>query len=81
MLGRPCLTLRDRTERPVTVSAGTNQVVGTESGKIVAEVLGLIETPPSAVGVPELWDGSAGTRIVTELARALESNIVGRTEA
>jgi UDP-N-acetylglucosamine 2-epimerase (non-hydrolysing) len=81
MLGRPCLTLRDRTERPVTVTAGTNQVVGTESSKIVAEALGLIETPPPAVGVPELWDGSAGARIVTKLARALESAVVGRIEA
>jgi UDP-N-acetylglucosamine 2-epimerase (non-hydrolysing) len=81
LLGRPCLTLRDRTERPVTVTAGTNRVVGTEAGKIVSETIDLIETPPAAAGVPELWDGRAGERIVAQLARALESDVAGRIEA
>ena len=49
--------------------------------QLVAEALGLIETPPTSAGIPELWDGSAGERIITKLARALESEVVGRIEA
>jgi UDP-N-acetylglucosamine 2-epimerase (non-hydrolysing) len=81
VLGRPCLTLRDRTERPVTVTAGTNRVVGTDSEKVVSETLSLIEAPPAARRVPELWDGRAGERIVEYLSRALEANAAGRVEA
>jgi UDP-N-acetylglucosamine 2-epimerase (non-hydrolysing) len=81
MLGRPCLTLRDRTERPVTVTAGTNRVVGTNNEKVVSETLRLIEAPPAARRVPELWDGRAGERIVAHLSRALAADAIGRVEA
>jgi UDP-N-acetylglucosamine 2-epimerase (non-hydrolysing) len=68
-LGIPCLTLRDNTERPVTVELGTNRVVGTDPLKIVAEAeaaLGRarIEDAPR---VPPLWDGHTAERILDAL--------------
>ena len=61
-LGVPCLTLRDNTERPVTVTHGTNQLVGRDPGRIVAAALSVLDTPPSP-RTPDLWDGHAGERI------------------
>jgi UDP-N-acetylglucosamine 2-epimerase (non-hydrolysing) len=63
-LGVPCLTIRENTERPVTVTEGTNQLVGQEPAKIVnaaREVLGGITKRGR---VPHLWDGCAAERIV-----------------
>ena len=68
-LGVPCLTLRENTERPITVSRGTNRLVGPDPSKIeqaVAEVLA--GRWPSGVR-PELWDGHAARRIVDVLTR------------
>lgn len=66
MLGVPCLTLRDSTERPVTVTEGTNAVIGTDPDRIVAEVARVRSS-----GVPQrrpaLWDGQAGERIADVL--------------
>jgi UDP-N-acetylglucosamine 2-epimerase (non-hydrolysing) len=76
VLGRPCLTLRESTERPVTVTEGTNQVVGVDAAKIAAETIRLLDSPVAAAKhVPELWDGKAGERIVALLGRALESEV------
>jgi UDP-N-acetylglucosamine 2-epimerase (non-hydrolysing) len=60
-LGVPCLTLRENTERPVTVAEGTNEVVGTDPGRIVAAALRALEGG-KAGRVPALWDGRAGER-------------------
>jgi UDP-N-acetylglucosamine 2-epimerase (non-hydrolysing) len=68
-LGVPCLTLRENTERPVTVSQGTNRVIGTEPERILTEVRGALLRPMSAGGIPPLWDGAAADRIVEVLAR------------
>ncbi len=69
-LGIPCLTLRDNTERPVTVSAGTNRVVGTRTENIVAGVgESLASTVPGRI--PDLWDGHAADRIAAVLIRFL----------
>ena len=69
-LGIPCLTLRDNTERPVTVSAGTNRVVGTRTESIVAGVSeSLASTVPGRI--PDLWDGHAADRIAAVLIRFL----------
>lgn len=59
----PCLTLRSNTERPVTVTVGTNVLVGGDSGKLKAELLKVLEGKAKAGDVPPLWDGRAGERI------------------
>jgi UDP-N-acetylglucosamine 2-epimerase (non-hydrolysing) len=64
MLGVPCLTLRDTTERPVTVTHGTNRVIGTCAKTIVREALRTLDDPPRPVAPPPLWDGNAARRIV-----------------
>jgi UDP-N-acetylglucosamine 2-epimerase (non-hydrolysing) len=60
-LGVPCLTLRENTERPITVSEGTNEVVGTDPERIVAAALRALASPGPA-RCPALWDGRAGER-------------------
>jgi UDP-N-acetylglucosamine 2-epimerase (non-hydrolysing) len=68
VLGVPCLTLRTSTERPVTVSEGTNRVVGTDPTRILKETLAILNgKTASAARIPELWDGGAGERIVHHL--------------
>jgi len=64
ILGVPCLTLRENTERPVTVTHGTNRVVGTDPVRIVDEALRTLADPPHPPGTPPLWDGHAARRIV-----------------
>jgi len=69
ILGVPCLTLRKTTERPVTVTHGTNRVIGTDPNRIVDEALRTLEHPPQPLAPPPLWDGRAAARIVDVLAR------------
>jgi UDP-N-acetylglucosamine 2-epimerase (non-hydrolysing) len=71
VLGVPCLTLRDSTERPVTVEMGTNRVVGRDSGRIVSAAAGLLGRRCRLAGIPELWDGRAGERIVAQIRDVL----------
>jgi UDP-N-acetylglucosamine 2-epimerase (non-hydrolysing) len=71
-LGIPCLTLRHNTERPVTVSEGTNHVVGNDPEVIKREAIRALEQPPKSKRVPELWDGHAATRIVDAIEAASE---------
>jgi UDP-N-acetylglucosamine 2-epimerase (non-hydrolysing) len=66
-LGVPCLTLRDNTERPVTVTHGTNRLVGSDPEVILAEVQKLLRDGPAPGRVPELWDGRAAGRIADVL--------------
>ena len=66
-LGVPCLTLRDSTERPVTITDGTNQLVGTDPERIVSASRRVLSAPPSPRR-PALWDGHAGQRIAATLA-------------
>jgi UDP-N-acetylglucosamine 2-epimerase (non-hydrolysing) len=66
VLGVPCLTLRDNTERPVTLTEGTNQLVGRDPDRIVAAARRVLEAPPAPQS-PALWDGSAGQRIADVL--------------
>ena len=67
ILGVPCLTMRENTERPVTVTEGTNILVGTDPGRIIAEAQGILTGKDREWRVPELWDGRAAERIVTVL--------------
>ncbi|MFN2515430.1 MAG: non-hydrolyzing UDP-N-acetylglucosamine 2-epimerase [Pyrinomonadaceae bacterium] len=65
VLGIPCVTLRETTERPVTVKMGTNKVVGTDPGTITTtafEALDRLKTPQHSV--PPLWDGHTADRIL-----------------
>lgn len=60
----PCLTLRDTTERPVTVTHGTNRIIGADPGRIVDEALETLNHPAQPAGPPPMWDGAAAGRIV-----------------
>jgi UDP-N-acetylglucosamine 2-epimerase (non-hydrolysing) len=71
-LGTPCLTLRDNTERPITVEEGTNQVVGRDPARIVATAVAVLRDPP-AKRRPALWDGKAGERIADVLLDRLRT--------
>jgi UDP-N-acetylglucosamine 2-epimerase (non-hydrolysing) len=76
-LGVPCLTLRENTERPITISQGTNLLVGTDPVKIVAAAREVLAGKSKAGRIPPLWDGHAAERIVETLLRVLP----GRKEA
>ncbi|MDQ0597202.1 UDP-N-acetylglucosamine 2-epimerase (non-hydrolyzing) [Streptomyces canus] len=65
-LGVPCVTLRDNTERPITVEQGTNALAGRDPARIVATVNRVLDAPP-APRRPELWDGRASDRIADVL--------------
>jgi UDP-N-acetylglucosamine 2-epimerase (non-hydrolysing) len=67
MLGVPCLTLRDSTERPITLTEGTNQLVGRDPDRIVKAALQVLAAPVPRPGKPALWDGQAGRRIAAAL--------------
>jgi UDP-N-acetylglucosamine 2-epimerase (non-hydrolysing) len=66
-LGIPCLTLRESTERPVTVSHGTNRVVGMRTADIL-KGFELALAPAASKQIPELWDGHAAERIANVIA-------------
>ncbi len=69
-LGIPCLTLREQTERPITVTQGTNRIVGTSPDRIVSEATRVLAEPRLQVARPPLWDGRAAERIVAILRGA-----------
>jgi UDP-N-acetylglucosamine 2-epimerase (non-hydrolysing) len=71
-LGVPCVTLRENTERPITVEQGTNTVVGQEPSRILAVVEDILGTGGKAGRIPELWDGKAAQRIASALRDWLE---------
>lgn len=62
-LGVPCLTLRTNTERPVTVTIGTNTLVGQDRQKLTAELTRVLDGGGNRGQIPPLWDGQAGERI------------------
>jgi UDP-N-acetylglucosamine 2-epimerase (non-hydrolysing) len=68
-LGIPCLTLRENTERPVTISEGTNTLVGTDPARVVAVARDALAGRGKAGRIPALWDGQASDRIA-EVFRA-----------
>ena len=70
-LGVPCLTLRENTERPITISEGTNLLIGTDPAKIVAAARDILGGKSKAGRIPPLWDGHAAERIVDILLRSL----------
>ena len=70
-LGIPCLTLRPNTERPVTITEGTNRLLGEDPASILPAAKPLIEGKFPEARCPKLWDGNAGIRIAEALARHL----------
>lgn len=70
MLGVPCVTLRNNTERPVTVTQGTNVLAGTSKKSIVRHALKQLKQRPKRIR-PRFWDGKAGQRIVKALVMML----------
>ncbi len=68
-LGVPCLTLRPNTERPITVTLGTNRVVGTDPADIYEGWRSVAEGRWPKGEIPELWDGKAAKRVVRALLR------------
>lgn len=66
VLGIPCLTVRENTERPITILEGTNTLVGTDPSRLLEAFRSVIDNPPPP-RAPQLWDGRAGSRIVDVL--------------
>ena len=70
-LGIPCLTLRENTERPITIELGTNKLVGTNTEKIKHAAFEILENPSkTGAKIPPLWDGHAAERICDALLAA-----------
>jgi len=66
-LGIPCLTMRENTERPVTIEIGTNILIGSDTEKVVTETKKILRGDVKNGMIPELWDGRAAERIVNIL--------------
>lgn len=66
-LGIPCLTIRENTERPITIEIGTNRLVGKDKNRIIDEGRKVLSSGVEGSKIPELWDGKASTRIVEVL--------------
>ena len=66
-LGIPCITLRNNTERPITVDEGTNTIAGLDSAKILTIFDEIMLTGGKAGRIPEFWDGQTSTRIAAEI--------------
>jgi UDP-N-acetylglucosamine 2-epimerase (non-hydrolysing) len=71
VMGVPCLTLRDNTERPETVTIGTNELIGTNPANLATFLAQLMAGRWKKGGIPDKWDGKAAERIVLELGRLL----------
>lgn len=71
VLGTPCLTLRENTERPITITEGTNTLVGTTTAKIIAAIDAVPARGTVTPRAPALWDGHAGERAAAAIDRFL----------
>ena len=74
VMGVPCLTLRDNTERPETVTVGTNELIGTDPAKLAPALARLMAGQWKKGAIPEKWDGHAAERIVAALEKQLGSD-------
>lgn len=69
VLGLPCLTLRENTERPITIEMGSNVLVGVDPAKILAEAYTSLDGQKRDLQIPPLWDGKTAARICDALER------------
>jgi len=76
-LGVPCLTIRENTERPITVEQGTNTLVGVDPRTLIEVAEGILASGGKRGRVPECWDGHAAERIAAHLARWFEMHEQG----
>lgn len=70
-LGVPCITLRENTERPITVEEGSNVLAGTDPNRILSEVRRIMKGEHKHGSRPHLWDGKAAERIVKVLVKEM----------
>lgn len=80
-LGIPCITLRENTERPITVNEGTNTVVGIDPEKIHTSVNDVLATGGKRGRVPEYWDGHAAERIAEVIIQWSHGHIIKAQKA
>ena len=78
-LGVPCLTLRSNTERPVTVTLGTNVLIGQDPGRLRIELSKILAGKQKKGSVPPLWDGHAAERIVEVLRKQADRSMGPQT--
>ncbi len=71
VMGIPCMTLRDNTERPETITQGTNELLGTDPKAIKPAMEKLFAGQWKKGSIPELWDGKTGERIVEGILKLL----------
>ena len=67
----PCLTLRENTERPVTIEQGMNRLVGTDPVAVLRAALATLDAAPQEAQIPQYWDGAASARILDVVERSL----------
>jgi UDP-N-acetylglucosamine 2-epimerase (non-hydrolysing) len=70
----PCLTLRENTERPVTIEMGTNRLAGADPQQILEATWRILDAPAGSSRIPELWDGRAAGRVWDVLEEAARTN-------
>ncbi len=74
VLGVPCLTLRDNTERPETITMGTNELIGTDPTKLASSLARVMANEWKKGSIPPKWDGKTAERIVECLRECLQEN-------
>jgi UDP-N-acetylglucosamine 2-epimerase (non-hydrolysing) len=70
VLNIPCLTLRNTTERPITIAQGTNVLVWNDTQKIIREASNILAGKSKKAKIPALWDGKTAERIIKILVKA-----------
>ncbi|MCA9064653.1 MAG: UDP-N-acetylglucosamine 2-epimerase (non-hydrolyzing) [Planctomycetaceae bacterium] len=80
-LGIPCLTMRENTERPVTVTEGTSTLIGNDAARLKHELENVLTGMYRTGSCPKLWDGHAAERIVAVLHENLPDRRVGKSQA
>ena len=73
-LGIPCLTLRENTERPVTVTEGTNTIVGNNTQVILNAANDVLDNGGKAGRIPDLWDGKTAVRIADIICQVISED-------